>query len=131
MIEKYEKAGKMAKEIAERSRRLVKPSAKLLDVAETIEGWINEAAKCAFPLNISLNERAAHYTPPVNDETVLGEKDVVKVDLGVHVDGFIGDTAYTIDLSGEWGRLVEAAQEALNAAIAVVKAGVTTDAIGR
>jgi methionyl aminopeptidase len=131
MIEKYEKAGKMAKEIADRSRRLVKPGARLLDIAETIEGWINEGAKCAFPLNISLNERAAHYTPPVNDETVLGEKDVVKVDLGVHVDGFIGDTAYTIDLSGEWGRLVEAAQEALNAAIAVVKAGVTTDAIGR
>lgn len=127
-----EQAGKIAKEVADESRKLVKPGAKLLDVAEAVEKLIAEkGAKCAFPVNISINENAAHYTPSFDEQTVFGERDVVKIDIGTHVDGFIGDTAYTINLSGENGKLVEASQKALEAAVSLIKGGAETSKIGK
>jgi methionyl aminopeptidase len=103
----------------------------LVETAELIEGWIiAKEAKPAFPVNISINENAAHYTPSIDEQTVFGEKNVIKIDIGTHVDGFIGDIAYTIDLSGENGKLIEASQEALNNALSIIKAGAETWKIG-
>jgi methionyl aminopeptidase len=129
-LKKFEDAGKLAYEILSRSKALIKPGAKLLDVAESIEAEIRAKAGIAFPANISLNEEAAHRTPGNGDDIVFGDKDVVKLDIGAHIDGYIGDVACTVDLSGNNGKLVEASEAGLEAAIATVRAGVTTDEIG-
>jgi methionyl aminopeptidase len=130
-IQRYIEAGKIAREVADKSKGLIKVGSSLLEVAETVEGWIKEKAGIAFPINISVNENASHYTPSAGEKTVFGEKDVVNVDIGVQVDGFIGDIAYTVDLSGENGKLVEASEEALKNAISLVRAGAKTSEIGK
>lgn len=129
-IQDYINAGKIARDVAERSKSLIKTDNSLLETAEKIEGWIKERAAIAFPVNISLNENASHYTPSADEKTVFG-RDVVNVDIGVHVNGFIGDIAYTIDLSEENGKLVEASEQALKDAISLVKAGRNTADIGK
>jgi methionyl aminopeptidase len=130
-LQDYTKAGKLAREVAEKSKALIRTGNSLLETAETIEAWIKEQAGIAFPVNISINENASHYTPSIDEKTVFGEKDVVNVDIGTHVNGFVGDIAYTIDLSGEQGKLVEASEKALENAISLVKAGRMTKEIGK
>jgi len=127
----YRKAGNIAKSVRESTRHLVKPQARILDIAEAIEAKIlTEGGELAFPVNICINDVTAHYTPKINDETVLGEKDVVSVDLGVHVDGYIADTAYTLDLSGAYGRMLEANELALSQVISLIKPGVSVATLG-
>jgi methionyl aminopeptidase len=132
IIEKYKKAGKIAKEVREFSKSLIKEGAKTLDMAEKIEEKIIAAGgKMAFPTNISINAIAAHSTPKFNDETVLKKGDVVKIDLGVHVEGFIADTAYTMEVgTNEWASLIKASENAVEAAIKEVKPGVSISKIG-
>lgn len=124
-------AGKIAAEAREYSKQLVKAGARLAEVAEQIEEKIRSlGAVPAFPVNISMNEIAAHYAPVFQDELVFSEQ-LVKIDIGACVNGAIGDTAYTVDLSGRHQDLVKAAEDALAAAIKEVSAGVTLGAIGR
>jgi len=131
MIEKYERACKIAFEVLQETKPLIKPGAKLLEIAEAAEAKIREkGAKPAFPANISINEVAAHFTPEDDSTAVIGEKDIVKLDVGVHVDGFIGDNALTVDLSNENGKLVEAAEKALDAAICTIHSGVKIGDVG-
>ncbi|MEM2288977.1 MAG: type II methionyl aminopeptidase [Candidatus Hadarchaeales archaeon] len=126
-IELYRKAGKIAAQVRERLRAEVKPGVKILDIAKRAEDIIRElGAQPAFPANISLNEVAAHYSPPPWDETVIKEGDVVKVDIGVQVDGYIGDTAFTVGDE----RLVSAAERALEEAVRATRPGVDVGEIG-
>jgi methionyl aminopeptidase len=129
-LEEYREAGRIASEVREWSRKLIKPGALALEVAEAIESRIKEKAGIAFPCNVSLNDVAAHYTPFANDPLAFSEKDLVTIDLGAHIDGYIADTAYTIDLSGENGKLVEASEAALEAAISLAKPGASISDIG-
>jgi len=131
-LNKYVKAGRIAAEALEFGKGLVKPGAGLLDVAEKIEGKIVSLGGLpAFPVNISFNEVAAHCTPSPGDTTVFKDE-VVKLDVGVHVDGFVGgDTAVTIDLSGKYSDLVKASRAALDAAIKVAQVGTTLGQIGK
>ncbi len=131
-LEAYKTAGKIAVEVREWSKNLIKPKSKVLDIAEKIEAKIleNEGAGLAFPVNTCINDITAHYTPRYNDETVICDSDVVTIDLGVHVDGYIADTAYTLDLSGKYKEMLKANQLALDKAIDLVKPGVSTTKIG-
>jgi len=129
-LENWRKAGKIAAEVIEYSRGIVKNGSRLIDAADRIEAKIFElGAKPAFPLNISLNDVAAHDTAAPDDERVF-DNHVVKIDVGVHVDGCIGDTALTIDLSGEHADLVNASKKALDSAIKIVKEDRTLGEIG-
>lgn len=126
MLENYIKAGEIVRKVKEEVVKLVKPGVKLLDVAEFVENRIIElGGKPAFPCNISINSDAAHFTPKKGDERVFKEGDVVKIDIGAHVDGYIADSAITIDL-GDNGDLVECAKKALENAIEIIHAGVNT-----
>jgi len=126
------KAGKIARQVKKEVRDMIKPGVKLYDIAEFVEKRIVElGGKPAFPCNLSINEVAAHYTPYRGDETVLKEGDYLKVDLGVHVDGYIADTALTFRVGMEEDELMEASKEALENAISVVRAGVRISEIGR
>jgi len=130
-LKNYVEAARVASSVREIAADLVKPGAKLIDVANAVEDEIRgDGAKPAFPVNISVNDVAAHYTPKTNDAAVFGEKDVVKVDYGVHVRGFIIDAAFTVDLGSENGKLVEAAEAALSNATSTMKAGVNVREVG-
>jgi len=131
-IECYRKAGKIASEVREWSKELVKSNAKALDIAEKIEARIKYAGGgIAFPVNVCINDVTAHYTPKYNDELKLAKEDVVSVDVGVHIDGFIADTAYTMDLSKKYKDMLAANQEALDRAIELVKPGALVSEIGK
>jgi methionyl aminopeptidase len=126
---KYREAGHILKEVREAAVSRVKKGAKMLDVAEAIENDIRaKGGKPAFPVNISLDEEAAHDTPGPDDLRVF-EDNIVKLDIGVHVDGYVADTAVTVDLKGD-ANLLKASEKALEVAIKVVRAGVTTGEIG-
>ena len=129
-IKKNIEAGKIVRQVREEAVKLIKPGVKLLEVAEFVENRIRElGAEPAFPCNISINSDAAHFTPKLNDDRVFKEGDLVKLDIGAHIDGYIADTAVTVDL-GDNNDLVKAAEEALKNAIDIIHAGVNTAEIG-
>jgi methionyl aminopeptidase len=129
VLEKYRKAGKILSQVLAEAAPKVQVGASLLEVAELVEGATRElGGEPAFPCNISLNRIAAHYSPGPDDESVFGE-DMVKLDVGVHVDGYIADAAVTVDLSGH-PDMVDASRAALDDAIELVAPGVSTATIG-
>lgn len=133
-MEKWRKAGKIASECREWARGEVKPGVRIRHILETVEGMMRkEGAEPAFPAQSSRNHIAAHYCSPPDDETVYEEGDCVKIDFGVHVDGWVADTATSIDLStdGRWGSLIKASSDALKAAIATVGPGVPVREVGK
>jgi methionyl aminopeptidase len=130
ILENYRKAGRILAEVMAKARPQVELGASLLDVANFVEDAIrSRGAKPAFPCNISLDRNAAHYTPSPLDTARFGEN-MVKLDIGVHVDGYIADAAITIDLSGH-DSLVEASHAALEAAIEIIRPGIDTAQIGK
>jgi methionyl aminopeptidase len=97
--------------------------------------WIEEAIRVkggtpAFPCNICVNEIAAHYSSPIRDASIVPESAIVKVDIGVHVDGYLADTATTVSLTPQCEALVYVINEALEQAIKVIRPGVKTNRIG-
>ena len=131
VLEKLRLAGEIAQKALKYAASLAKPNTKLLYICEKVEEMIlKEGGKPAFPLNISVNNIAAHYTSPPNDMRKLPNKGVVKIDLGVHIDGYIVDAARTIILGGNYAKLVRAAESALDAAIQIIKDGVRVSEIG-
>ncbi|AIF69915.1 methionine aminopeptidase [Palaeococcus pacificus DY20341] len=130
--EKLIKAGEIARQVKSEVAKLIKPEVPLYDIAEFVEKRIVElGGKPAFPCNLSLNAVAAHYTPYKGDTTVLKEGDYLKVDIGVHVDGYIADTAETFRVGMEEDDLMTAAKEALESAISVARAGVKVSELGK
>lgn len=114
-FDKLKKAGEIAQKAKIFAKEIVKPGVLLLDIANKIEDKIIElGGKPAFPVNCSINEIAAHATPTYNDETKA--TGLLKVDLGVHIEGYVADTALSFDLdnSEENKKLISAAQEALD-----------------
>lgn len=131
--EKYEKhreAGAILAEVREETAARVEVGASHLEIAEFAEDRIRElGGEPAFPVNISIDEEAAHATPKPDDESVFGEE-MINIDIGVHIDGWLADSAFTVDLSGT-PDLVDAVEEALEAAIEIIEPGIETGVIGR
>ena len=96
-IEQLKKAGQIARDAVAYARSIVKKDMLLLDIANVIETKIIElGGKPAFPVNLSINDIAAHATPAYDSaEKAYG---LLKVDIGAHVDGWIADTAFSVDL---------------------------------
>ncbi len=129
-LRKYRTAGKILALVIRETSARIDVGVPLLEIAEYVENRIRElGGEPAFPCNISRDREAAHYTPKAGDSAVFGEE-MVKLDIGVHVDGYIADSAVTVDLSGN-SDLVEASKAALDAALEIIEPGVTTCDIGR
>jgi methionyl aminopeptidase len=129
ILEKYRKAGTILSAVLKEVGPRIEVGTSLLEIAEMAEGSIRaKGGQPAFPCNISLDRAAAHYTPSPGDETTFREN-MVKLDIGVHVDGYIADAALTVDLSGH-PELVEASQAALEAAIELAAPGTSTAQLG-
>src|SRR3989344_1480883 len=129
--EKILQAGKIASEARAYARTIIKRGVPVLEIAEKIEEKIEQlGARPAFPVNLSINEIAAHYTPSHDDKTLA--HGLLKVDFGVSVDGFCSDNAMSFDLenSEENKNLIKAAESALDEAIKVAKYNVKLSQIG-
>jgi methionyl aminopeptidase len=130
VLEKYREAGLIAAKILRDGAKEIRIGTSYLEIVESIESRVaDEGAALAFPLNLSLNEDAAHDTASPGDARVFVRGDVAKLDLGVQIDGYIADTATTIDL-GVNSLLVEASRQALEAAISIIRPGVTAGDLG-
>jgi methionyl aminopeptidase len=130
-LEKFRSSGKILRETREEMRRFVREDMPILQVCEKAENLIREkGGKPAFPCNVSINEVAAHYTSPPNDENRIPENSVVKVDIGVHVDGYVTDTACTVCFNPEYRSMQIAAEHALAAAIDSIHGDMATSKIG-
>jgi methionyl aminopeptidase len=145
MIESYEKAGKIVSKIRNDASKLIKNGLKVIDLVEYVESEIlKSGAGIAFPCNVSINEITAHYTSPLNDETTISTGDLVKLDLGAEINGYIGDSAITIMAPGDNleelfdentlelnEKIIEASAAGLDAAISTVRDGVEIGKIGK
>ncbi len=130
--EKIIQAGKIAKQVREFIEPLIKKDTPLLEIAEKIENKIRElGGEPAFPTNLSIDNIAAHYTPSYNDETLA--HGLLKIDFGIHIDGHLADTAFSLDLENneENKKLIQASKDALNNAIKISKKGISTSQIGQ
>jgi methionyl aminopeptidase len=126
------KAGKIAGRVLGFIESEVRSGVKVLKICRLAEEKILEfgASGVAFPCNVSINNEAAHYTSPHGDTRVFPDKGLVKVDIGAHVNGYISDTAITIDLDGSFEQYIAAAKSALEAAIEAVRPGVRVGEVG-
>jgi len=145
MIESYEKAGKIVSKVRNDAIKIIKDDLLILDLVEFVESEIEKAgAGIAFPCNVSVNEITAHYTAPFNDKTKIFTGDLVKLDLGAHVDGYIADSAITImvpgknleekyddDFINKNKEMIESSNAGLEAAINTVKPGIEIGKIGK
>ena len=120
--EQYVKAGRLAREMREWILKNVSVPQTCLEIATSIEDEIaRRGGQPAFPTGIGINGVTAHFAPQEGDLTRIGSGDVVKIDYGVHFDGYIADTAVTVTENDEYQLLLETTKRALEAAIAVVK----------
>jgi methionyl aminopeptidase len=113
-LEKLRKVGVISGEAREYGMSLCEPGAKLYEIAQETEGYIRKhGCGLSFPCNISRNDEAAHYTPSCTDETKLEVGDVVKIDCGGMLDGYIGDTAGTVEVgTHDYTNLIAASKKA-------------------
>ena len=131
-IEDYIKAGKIAAEVRENVRGKNWIGKTVYEICEEVEEQIRKrGAKCAFPVNTSINEVAAHYTAEPNDSTTITDADLVKIDLGAQINGYIADTAVTVCYDAQYEGLVQAAEDALSNAMSMIKTGVKASDVGR
>jgi methionyl aminopeptidase len=129
--EQYERAGRITREIRAVVKSRVKVGMSYLETCELVEKETQgRGGKPAFPVGIGVNQVTAHYAPDEDDESVFKESDLIKVDFGVHVDGYVADTAVSVTFNPDYDLLLEVAERALNVAVATAKNETRTGEIG-
>lgn len=133
VFDNYMKAGEIAATARDKGISRIKPGVSYKEIVDEIESIIiGKGAGIAFPTNISVNHVAAHFTPYTNDTKIFHKGDVVKVDVGAHIDGYIADTAVTIEIVTETcSSLRQSSSDALAKAISLMKPGVKLSLIGK
>ncbi len=132
VIEKFVRAGEIARQAREYGISHVVAGGSSLELAEAIEKLIvSRGAKCAFPVNIGVNEIAAHYTPSKDNDLKFRTGDVVKIDVGAHMDGYPGDTSATVEVgTRNHGALIQATSDALRMCVEMSSPGTTVSSMG-
>ena len=131
VLEKYEEAGQIASKVRMKIEDSVREGMRIIDICEMVEENIrNLGGEPAFPCNVSVNEIAAHYTSPPRDERIIPDGSVVKIDIGVHIDGYIVDTATTVCFNSEYEEMVRTSRIALETAIRTIRPGISTSDLG-
>lgn len=124
VLNNYNKAKSISDSLILFAKPLIEKGASALDVTEKIEQQIKKlGGGLAFPLNVSVNENAAHYTPDIDDPLRFEAGDLVKIDVGVHVDGYIWDRAFSICIGKKTHPLIDAAEAGLKEALKLIKPG--------
>jgi methionyl aminopeptidase len=131
ILDKYRWAGKIAAEVRKHMKRTISEGMPIIDICEKTENLIRQkGGRPAFPCNVSINEIAAHYTSPPGDTQTVPSGSLVKIDLGVHLDGYIADTATTVCFNPEHDILVRAAEDALETGVKTIRGGIFTSQFG-
>ena len=124
-------AGRIAAKVRDTTIAEINPGMKVEYICDLVVKRVEDlGGKMAFPCNVDIDHVAAHYCAPINDQTVIPERSLVKLDVGVHVDGYIADTARTVCFDPSLNYLVEAAEAGLNAAINTIKPGIRASEVG-
>lgn len=124
-------SGNIHKQIRKYIQDEILPNAKgikLIDLANKIENKIKELTEydptnplksgIAFPTGLSVNNCAAHWTPNPGDTfQILKEDDLIKIDYGVHLNGYITDGAFSFSFSDQYNPLIDASREATQVGI--------------
>lgn len=132
-VQSYIKAGKAVIAAKKLAKKLIKPGESFLEIGNRCEAEIiKSGCGLSFPINMSLNEIAAHYSPTIDDQTRIPEKGLLKIDIGAHYNGYIADSAFTINIDEDLKlqNYIEAAKEALEAAIEIFNPGVKLYELG-
>ncbi|MFW9939792.1 MAG: type II methionyl aminopeptidase [Candidatus Thorarchaeota archaeon] len=132
-IQDYIQAGKGVIAAKKLARRIINPGMSFLEIANRCEAEIiKTGCGLSFPINMSLNEIAAHYSPEIDDATIIPEKGLLKIDIGAHFNGYIADSAFTINLDEDpkLQNYIDAAREALEAAIELFNPGIKLYELG-
>jgi methionyl aminopeptidase len=130
--EEYRMSGKIVRDVKPLVQSAVKPGATFLEVCDLVKREVeSRGGRLAFPTGIGVNEVTAHYAPQDGDGSVFKEEDLVKVDFGVHVDGYVTDTSVSVTFNPAFNLLLEATERALDVAIATARREPRTGEIGR
>lgn len=130
-LKDWKKAGEIAAKVLEYAKTLVKNGSVIREVCDKIDDkTVDLGALPAWPAQLSLDATAAHYTPAYDDNLKF-DNNVVCIDIGVHIDGCIGDNAATVDLSNKFSDLVKASEDALKAAAKLLGPGVKVNQLGK
>jgi methionyl aminopeptidase len=129
-LTEYRKGSEIHRQVRQWAQNWIKPGMTLTEIAEGIEDSVRaltghqgledgdaQIAGMGFPTGLSINHCAAHYTPNAGNKMVLNYEDVMKVDFGVHVNGRIVDSAFTLTFDPVYDNLINACKEATNAGI--------------
>ena len=128
-LREIRKAAEVHRNVRKYAQSFIRPGMQMIDICKRLEAktfelvgtkpdWSNYLdCGYGFPTGCSLNHVAAHYTPNYGDKTILTENDICKLDFGVHVNGRIVDSAFTIAFDPIFDPLIQATQEATNAGI--------------
>ena len=129
---KWRKAGELASRAREYGKEMINEGISKLELVEAVEEFIRyNGGAPAFPTNLAINNIAAHWTPNSKEQGKLEYGDVVKLDVGVEMEGYIGDTALTVEVGAEQQEeLLKSSQKALDNAIEIMSAGIDTRKIG-
>ncbi|MEM1887438.1 MAG: type II methionyl aminopeptidase [Pyrobaculum sp.] len=110
---------------------LTQPDMPVLEICEKVENFIrSNDVKPAFPVNIGINEVAAHFTARRGETLRIPKSGVVKIDVGAQRDGYIVDAAVTVTFGPVFSKIAKAAQNALSTALSIAKPGVKAWQIG-
>lgn len=130
--EQYIKAGKIVRDVREWVMSNLRPGIGYLEVCEGVEKEIQRrGGEPAFPTGLGVNEVTAHFAPEPGEKRKIAESDLVKLDYGVHVEGYIADTSVTVTENTAYQPLLNATERALQAAIEVIKRDRRIGEIGR
>ncbi|MDV3244267.1 MAG: type II methionyl aminopeptidase [Nitrososphaerales archaeon] len=130
--EQYHRSGKITREVRDLVKERVEPGTGYVEACEMVEREIvARGGAPAFPTGIGVNHVTAHYAPQEDNPAKFTESDLIKVDFGVHVDGYVTDTAVTLTFNPEYELLIEATERALSAAVEVLKKERRVGEVGR
>jgi len=130
--EQYRASGKIVREVKPIASSAVKPGVSYLEVCDIVRKEVeSRGGRLAFPTGIGVNDVTAHYAPQEGDESVFKDGDLVKVDFGVHIDGYVTDTSVSVTFNPDFNLLLEATERALEVAIATARRESRTGEIGR
>lgn len=116
----FRKGAEIHRRVRAKAQQNIKPGMSMLEIADLIENSTRAytgndhtlTQGIGFPTGLSVNHVAAHYTPNSNDKLHLKQDDVMKVDFGVHVNGHIIDSAFTLTFTDKYDSLLTAVREA-------------------
>ncbi len=130
--EQYKKSGAITNQVKAVVMSAVKPGVGFVEICDLVRQEVEaRGGSLAFPTGIGVNQVTAHYAPLDGDGSVVKEDDLVKVDFGVHVDGYVTDTSVSVTFNPDYNLLLEATERALEAAIATARREARTGEIGR